>query len=171
MGLYSEATDIAIASGQPADIAGVRDYRSKWGLGLNLEQQIADDIGLFARAGIAQADVEAYDFTDISQSLSGGVSVGGSRWGRPDDTVGAAVALNNLSRQGQQFLNAGGLGILVGDGILPHPGLEKIFETYYSLAAFTYAHISLDYQFVANPAYNRDRGPVSVLGLRLHAQF
>ena len=86
--------------------------------------------------------MEAYDFTDISQSLSGGVSVAGNRWGRSDDTVGAAIALNHLSRQGQQFLNAGGLGILVGDGILPHPGLETIFETYYSLAVFTYAHVT-----------------------------
>ena len=171
LGLYSEATEIAIATGLAANIAAVRDYRSKWGLGLNLEQQLAEDIGLFVRAGIAQADVEAYDFTDISQSLSGGISVSGNKWGRKDDTAGAAIALNNLSRQGQQFLNAGGLGVLVGDGLLPHPGLEQIFETYYSLAAFTYAHITADYQFILNPAYNRDRGPVSVLGLRLHAQF
>jgi high affinity Mn2+ porin len=171
LGLYSEATDIAVATGLPADIAAVRDYRSKWGFGLNLEQQLAEDIGLFARAGITESDVEAYDFTDISQSLSAGLSFGGNRWGRSDDAVGVAFALNNLSRQGQRFLNAGGLGILVGDGILPHPGLETIFETYYSLAAFTYAHVTADYQFIANPAYNTDRGPVSVLGIRLHAQF
>jgi high affinity Mn2+ porin len=103
--------------------------------------------------------------------LSAGLSFGGNRWARPDDTIGVAFALNNLSRQGQLFLNAGGLGILVGDGILPHPGVEEIFETYYSLAAFTYAHITADYQFIANPAYNTDRGPASVLGIRLHAQF
>jgi high affinity Mn2+ porin len=171
LGLYSAATDIAQATGLPANIAATRDYRSKWGVGLNLEQQLAEDVGLFARAGIAQADVEAYDFTDISQSFSAGLSFGGNRWSRPDDTVGLAFALNNISRQGQRFLNAGGLGILVGDGILPHPGLEQIVETYYSLAAFTCAHITADYQFIANPAYNTDRGPVSVLGIRLHAQF
>ena len=171
LGLYSGATDIAMATGLPANIAAVRDYRSKSGFGLNLEQQLAEDIGLFARAGITQVDVEAYDFTDISQSLSAGLSFGGNRWGRSDDTAGVAFALNNLSRQGQRFLNAGGLGILVGDGILPHPGLETIFETYYSLAAFTYAHVTADYQFIANPAFDKDRGPVSVLGLRLHAQF
>jgi high affinity Mn2+ porin len=115
--------------------------------------------------------VETYDFTEISQSLSAGVSVAGGRWDRSDDTAGLAVALNNFSRQGQRFLNAGGLGVLAGDGILPHPGLEQIVETYYSLAAFRYAHVTADYQFVVNPAYNKDRGPVSVLGLRLHAQF
>ncbi len=171
LGLYSAATTDAIAAEQVADIVTTRDYRSKWGLGLNLEQQLAADIGLFARAGVTSADVEAYDFTDISQSLSGGLSIGGNRWQRPDDTVGIAFALNNLSRQGQRFLNAGGLGILVGDGILPQPGLEEIFESYYSLAALPHVHITADYQFIGNPAYNRDRGPVSVLGVRLHAQF
>jgi len=67
-------------------------------------------------------------------------------------------------------LNAGGLGILVGDGQLPHPGLEQIIETYYSLPVGSW-HATLDYQFIANPAYNRDRGPVSVFATRLHAQF
>ena len=61
------------------------------------------------------------------------------------------------------------LGILIGDGRLPHPGLEQIFETYYALAVPAWR--LFDYQFVNNPAYNRDRGPVSVLGLRLHAEF
>ena len=171
LGLYSQATDIALATGQPANIAAVRDYRSKWGFGLNLEQQLAPDIGLFARASMTSPDVEAYEFTDVTQSLSGGLSFDGDLWGRTGDTVGVAFALNHLSGQGQAFLNAGGLGVLVGDGILPHPGLEEIFESYYSLAAFKYAHITADYQFIANPGYNTDRGPVSVLGIRLHAEF
>ena len=116
-------------------------------------------------------DVEAYEFTDVTQSLSGGLSFDGDLWGRAGDTVGVAFALNHFSSQGQAFLNAGGLGVLIGDGILPHPGLEEIFESYYSLAAFKYAHITADYQFIANPGYNTDRGPVSVLGIRLHAEF
>lgn len=145
LGLYSAATEIALATGQPANIAAVRDYRSKWGFGLNLEQQLAQDIGLFARAGITQGDVEAYEFTDISQSLSGGLSFDGNLWARAGDTVGVAFALNNLSRHGQQFLNAGGLGVLVGDGTLPHPGLEEIFESYCSLTVFKHAHITVDY--------------------------
>jgi high affinity Mn2+ porin len=171
LGLYSQATGIALATGQPADIAAVRDYRSKWGFGLNLEQQLAPDIGLFARASMTSPDVEAYEFTDVTQSLSGGLSFDGDLWGRAGDTVGVAFALNHFSSQGQAFLNAGGLGVLVGDGILPHPGMETIFESYYSLAAFKYTHVTADYQFIANPAYNTDRGPVSVLGVRLHAEF
>jgi len=31
--------------------------------------------------------------------------------------------------------------------------------------------MTFDYQFITNPAYNRDRGPVSVIGTRLRAQF
>ena len=71
----------------------------------------------------------------------------------------------------EEFLNLGGLGILVGDGMLPHPGLEQIFETYYSYALTPSTKVSVDYQFVANPAYNTDRGPVSILATRLHTQF
>jgi len=67
--------------------------------------------------------------------------------------------------------NAGGLGIIVGDGQLPHPGPEQILETYYNLGVVPQAHVSLDYQFVKNPAYNRDRGPVSIFAVRFHAQF
>ena len=171
LGQYDTATAIARQTGQPANIAAVRDYRSKWGFGLNLEQGLTDDLGLFARAGWSSGDVESYDFTDISESVAVGLSLAGKRWGRDDDTVGAAVAVNNLSRQGLNFLNAGGTGILVGDGSLPHAGVETIFETYYSLAAFKYAHVTADYQLILNPAYNTQRGPVSAFGLRLHAEF
>ena len=171
LGSYNQATAIALATGTPANIAATRDYRSRYGFGLNLEQALTEDIGLFARVGWSSGDTEAYDFTDISQSASIGLSFSGKRWNRPDDTLGAAFALNNLSRQGQNFLNAGGLGVLVGDGSLPHPGLEQIFEVYYSLAAFKYTHVTADYQFVNNPAYNTQRGPVSAFAVRLHAEF
>ncbi len=79
--------------------------------------------------------------------------------------------INQISKVHQAYLAAGGTGILVGDGQLPHPGPERILETYYSLAARGPLRISLDYQFIDNPAYNRDRGPVSVFGVRLHGQF
>jgi high affinity Mn2+ porin len=100
-----------------------------------------------------------------------GLSVAGTRWGRPDDTVGVAVAVNDASGAAKQFFAAGGLGILVGDGQLVHSGPEYILETYYSVAVFKFAKLSLDYQFVSHPAYNRDRGPVSIFGFRAHAEF
>jgi high affinity Mn2+ porin len=149
----------------------VAGYRSKYGTGLNLEQQINPDLGLFARVSWAQGNVQAYDFTDINASGSIGLSLKGTRWGRSNDTVGAAVAVNSISAAAQAYFFAGGLGILIGDGQLPKAGLEQIFETYYSLAVLEFAKVSFDYQFINNPAYNRQRGPVSVLGLRLHAEF
>jgi high affinity Mn2+ porin len=71
----------------------------------------------------------------------------------------------------EEYLNLGGLGILVGDGKLPHPGAEQILETYYRLSAWSWAQLTLDYQWVKNPAYNTDRGPVSIVAVRVHAQF
>ena len=78
---------------------------------------------------------------------------------------------NDISRHAKNYFAAGGLGILIGDGILPHPGVEKVTEIYYSLPLIKAAHVTFDYQFIDNPAYNTDRGPVSVLGARLHVQF
>jgi high affinity Mn2+ porin len=85
--------------------------------------------------------------------------------------VGVAATINGISAAREQYLNAGGLGILVGDGRLPHPGSERILETYYSLAVFSQALLSVDYQHVTNPGYNPDRGPVSIFAVRIHAQF
>jgi high affinity Mn2+ porin len=171
MGLLDEAVSRAEASGGPVDIASVRHYRGRAGLHLTLEQQIAADLGVFARVGKAAGNVEAYEFTDIDRTVSAGLSLKGSRWARVDDTVGAVAIVNGISAARQRFLNAGGMGILVGDGQLPHAGTEQILETYYSARLACCAYLTLDYQFVKNPAYNRDRGPVSIIAARLHAQF
>src|SRR4029077_17471880 len=122
------------------------------------------------RAGWAKGNGGPFDVTDIDRSAAAGVAVNGKSWGRPDDTVGLAGVVNGISGVHQQFLNAGGLGILVGDGMLPHPGLEQIVEAYYQLPV-SYFKLTLDYQYIVNPAYNADRGPVSVGAARLHAQF
>ena len=171
MGEYAQATALAQATGEPADIAAVRSFHTKFGAALNLQQQVADGIGLFARGSADQGQYEAYDFTDISRSLAVGVSLDGERWKRPGDQVGAAEVINRVSSAAQSFFNAGGLGILIGDGQLPRPGSERIFETYYRFSFTRGVWLSFDYQFIANPAYNRDRGPVSVFGLRFRAQI
>jgi len=170
-GRYEDAIQLAALTGGPADIAAVRQYRSRAGIGAGLEQQLFPDFGMFARAGMGGGGVESDNFTDIDQTVSGGLSVAGKRWGRPDDTFGVAGVVNTISGVHQAFLNAGGLGILVGDGQLPHPGPERILETYYSYALPQSWKITFDYQYIVNPAYNRDRGPVSVFGTRLHWQF
>jgi high affinity Mn2+ porin len=138
---------------------------------LSLEQQLTSDLGVFARAGKAGGNVEPYEFTDVDRTAVAGLSLTGKRWGRAGDTVGLAAIDNGISAAREQYLNAGGLGILVGDGKLPHPGAEQILETYYRLAVVQWAQLTLDYQYVINPAYNTDRGPVSIFAVRVHAQF
>jgi high affinity Mn2+ porin len=170
-GEFQNAINLAQITGQPADINAVRTYTSRPGVSLNLEQQISETVGVFARAGWANGNIEPWDFTDIERTLQGGVSLNGKTWGRPDDTIGIAGVVNGISGVHQAFLNAGGLGILIGDGQLPNPGLEKIFETYYSYALTPATRLTFDYQFIPNPAYNKDRGPVNAFAMRLHTQF
>jgi high affinity Mn2+ porin len=170
MGRYDDAADLALATGRPADTALVRHYRSRPGVYLNLEQEVAEGLGVFARLGWADGTYESYEYTDIDRTAQAGVSLSGARWGRKEDTVAAAIVVNQLSAAGHRYLNAGGLGILVGDGRLPHPGSEDIVEAYYSLALAKDMTLSLDDQLVEHPAYNRDRGPVNVVSLRLHLQ-
>lgn len=171
MGLLSAAVQSADRSGAPVDISQVRRYRSRLGGVLNLEQQLAPDLGLFVRVSKAAGNVEAYEFSDIDRSAEAGLSLKGSAWRRGNDKVGLAVIDDGISAAREQYLNAGGLGILIGDGKLPHPGPEQILETYYSAAIFSHAQFSVDYQWINNPGYNRDRGPVSVFAARIHAQF
>jgi len=171
MGSFDDAVRLARATGQPADITAVRRYQGRDGVGLTLEQEVADGLGVFARAGVGDGNVEPYEFSDIDETFAAGLSMNGKRWGRPKDTFGLAGVVNGISGAHQRFLAAGGTGILVGDGKLPHPGPEAIVETYYDIAVVHKAHLSLDYQFVTNPAYNRDRGPVSIFAARVHDEF
>jgi high affinity Mn2+ porin len=170
-GRYQDAITLAQITGEPADIIAVRRYTSRPGVSMNLEQQISDTVGVFGRAGWADPNVEPWDFTDVDRTVSGGVSINGKNWGRPDDTVGIAGIVNSISGVHQAFLDAGGLGILIGDGQLPNPGLEKIFETYYSYALSPEMRVSFDYQFIANPAYNRDRSPVNTFAGRFRFEL
>jgi len=171
MALLDQAIALAEATGTTPNPVDVRRYRSRLGVSLGLEQPLSPDLGVFARAGKAAGNVETYEFSDIDRSVEVGAAIDGLRWHRPGDTIGVVAIDNGISAEREQYLNAGGLGILVGDGRLPHPGAERIIETYYSFAARSWAHLSLDYQWVKNPAYNTDRGPVSIFAVRLHAQF
>lgn len=172
---YMGNYEAAVALGQETDstpsTALVRRYATRPGGDINLQQQIFADLGFFLRAGINDGSKEAYDFTDINQTLSTGLSLQGTRWGRPNDTVGFAGVINGISAAAQHYFGAGGVGILIGDGALPHYGPEKILETYYSFYIAEWANLSLDYQFVDNPSYNPLRGPVSVFALRAHVEF
>ena len=170
--LFSDAIALTQATGTPADTALVRNnVTNRTGVSLNLEQQITETIGVFARAGWADGTIEPWDFTDVDRTFSGGVSINGKDWGRPDDTIGIGGIVNGIAGVHQTYFNAGGLGILIGDGQLPNPGVEGIVEAYYSYALTASTKVSVDYQFIGNPGYNTDRGPANVFAGRVHTQF
>jgi high affinity Mn2+ porin len=171
MATFADAIALAQATDTVPDVSRVRRFQNRAGVSVNLEQQLSDDVGLFARAGLDDGATEPFEYADIDQTVAAGLSISGKRWGRGDDTVGVAGILNGISREHQRYLALGGLGILVGDGRLPHPGPEEIVEAYYDAAVTKHVWLTLDAQIVGNPAYNRDRGPAPVLGARLHAQF
>lgn len=166
---------LALEAANPAlDInaltASIRTDNLKYGFYVNAEQQIAKDVGIFARASWNDGQNEILSFTDIDRGLSGGLSIKGSYWGRPSDTIGLGGAINGLSGAHRGFLAAGGLGLLIGDGRLNYSN-ERILETYYAFAINKSFTFTADYQLIANPAFNADRGPVSIFSGRLHGEF
>jgi high affinity Mn2+ porin len=167
---YEDAIRFAELNGGVPDVASARRYSSRPGGAMNFEQEVFSDLGVFARASLNDGRKETFEFTEINRSLSGGVSLHGDRWGRHDDVVGVAGVVNALSPQARDYFVAGGLGIVIGDGRLNY-GMEKIAETYYAMKITKQITLSADYQYVTNPAYNRDRGPVSIFGARVHAEF
>ena len=163
MGNYQEAID----GPHPANIDAMQAYRYKYGFGLNVEQEIIKNVGAFARLGWSDGQNESWTFADVDRTASLGLSIKGEFWGRANDTVGLAGIINGISSVHSEFFADGGLGILAGDGNLTY-GWEKIVETYYDFQIWKTLHGALDYQFISDPAYNQARGPVSVLGARLH---
>lgn len=170
MGAYDDAIARAAGAGTAPSLADVRTRHQKIGYGVSLEQALATDVGVFARASWADGKTETYAFAEIDRSLSGGVLLAGARWARPLDTAGVALARNGLSSAHQAYLAAGGLGFFLGDGRLDYRP-EDIAEAFYNLAINQHAHVGFDLQRIANPGYNRDRGPVALAAVRLHADF
>jgi hypothetical protein len=155
----------------PQAILKVRNgERIKYGFGINIEQAITDQLGIFLRAMHADGRTETYAFTEADGSLATGLSLKGGAWGRPDDTFGLAWMRNTLSNDRRDYLTRGGISFFIGDGGLNyHP--ESIVETYYSWKVLAGLWLSADYQRIANPAYNADRGPANIGSLRVHAEF
>jgi high affinity Mn2+ porin len=166
-GEYSTALSLSPVN---PDVAQTRDYRTKYGFGLNMEQAITSDLGFFSRAGWNNGTTETWAFTTIDRTASAGFSLKGNRWSRPEDTIGLAVVVNGLSPEHRAYLAAGGLDFIIGDGALNYAP-EQIIETYYAFHFWRYWTITTDFQGVKNPAYNADRGPVLVMAERVHIQF
>ena len=145
--------------------------RHKYGFGINAEQYLSHDLGVFARTSWNDGHTETWFFTEIDRSISLGASLHGTKWHRADDEMGLAFVANGLSDPHKNYLAAGGYGFIIGDGKLNYSS-EMIAEFYYRFNAYQKKfYISPDYQFIIHPAYNADRGPVNVFGIRAHIEF
>src|ERR1017187_3588537 len=148
----------------------VKGVAFKYGFGLNLEQQLNEQVRVFMRAGWNEGQHESWAYTEVDQTVSLGWDVRGDWWHRLKDKWGVAFVVNGLSRRHRQYLALGGLGFLLGDGNLSY-GPEEIMETYYNFPIMRGLFGAFDLQYINNPGYNRARGPVVVPGLRLHIEL
>lgn len=170
-GTYQEAIDLAKQTGGVPNITSTRRVGTlKYGVGINAEQEVARDIGVFGRLGWNDGKTESFAFTAIDRMASGGVSVGGRRWKRPFDTASSEMTAAGLSAVHAQYLALGGHDFLIGDGALRY-GPETIWESYYNARVLPGFFIAFDLQHVTNPAYNEDRGPVWISSIRLHLEL
>jgi len=170
MGGYAAAVALPVTTPSYPNIALTREVRTNPGVVINAEQAMSSDLGLFSRASWSPGRVEIVGWTDCSASWSLGGVLKGRGWGRADDRVGVGGTVGGLSAVARAYFAAGGLGILIGDGRLNYRA-EEVPEVYYAYALKKWAMLTFDYQFVANPGYNADRGPVSIFGMRVHAAF
>jgi len=169
-GSYGEAIQLAAKTGTKPNINDTLQIgRLKYGVGLSMDQEITQSLGVFGRLGWNDGKTESFVFTAIDRLATEGVSLRGSHWGRPKDTVASELTVSGLSAVHAEFLAQGGLDFLIGDGRLRY-GPETIWETYYSARLHEALTTSLDVQYAVNPAYNRDRGPVWIASLRVHVE-
>jgi high affinity Mn2+ porin len=169
-GSYAEAVAEPLYTPNYPDITLTRQIRTDYGFVVNIEQALTDQLGLFSRASWNAGQTEIIGWTDCNESFSLGAVLKGKGWGRPDDKIGIAGVIDGLSSEARAYFAAGGEGILIGDGQLNYRP-EKILEAYYSYSVNKWSALTFDYQFIADPAYNADRGPVSIYSLRIHAEF
>jgi len=172
MGNYREAID-EFLEGQtttPNIIDTRRQGRHKYGFGLNFEQDLASQFGIFARLGWSDGHNESFAYTEVDRTAEGGLYFKGAAWHRKNDRAGAVFTINGISGDHARYLALGGPGFLLGDGGLSYGG-EKIFETYYTAHVWRGIFASFDLQHINDPGYNEARGPVLVPGLRAHVDF
>lgn len=168
MGNYRQAIADAGPGGIP-NVTLTRSYSTKWGFSISAEQAINPDLGIWGRGGWNNGQTESWAFTEVDDLGSLGISLKGTSWHRANDVFGFAGAIAGLSDAHKDYLAAGGLGFVLGDGRLTYAP-EEVLETYYNCQIADGIFITPDAQFINNPGYNSDRGPVGVIGIRVHLE-
>ena len=163
---YQNGTDTSLDA-----IYGKNYGSKKYGIGLNFNQSLSKRLNSFFRVGWNDGKTATWAFAEIDNSASLGLRYYGIGRGRMTDNIGLAFVSNGISSDHRDFLNIGGYGFMIGDGKLPAYKRENILEVFYEVKLFESLFVTLDYQYVSNPAYNHDRGPVSLFAARVHIAF
>jgi high affinity Mn2+ porin len=171
-GKFGNYLDAIAQNPKTPSVDSTQQYgRHKYGFGINFDQYISNNFGVFAKASWNDGHTQTWFFTEIDRSVTFGGTLNGRMWGRPDDEMGLGFIIDGLSSEHREYLADGGYGFIIGDGALNY-GLEQIVEWYYKFNAYQKKlFLSPDYQFILNPAYNKDRGPVNVFSIRAHIEF
>jgi high affinity Mn2+ porin len=171
MGIYRDQVIQAAAANTTPDITNhAWNITRKYGFGINVEQNLTRYLTAFARFGWDNGKTESFAYTEVDQTFAEGVGANGAWWHRKQDRAGVAFISNAIKKDHQNYLAAGGLGFLLGDGHLTY-GRENIFESYYTVHVWRGIYLAPGVQHINNPGYNRDRGPVTVPTLRAHVEF
>jgi high affinity Mn2+ porin len=171
MGIYRDQVIKAAKEHVTPDItAHPWHIMRKYGFGINVEQNLTHYLTAFARFGWDNSKTESFAYTEVDQTFAEGVGANGAWWHRKQDRAGMAFVSNAIKKDHQNYLAAGGLGFLLGDGKLNY-GRENILESYYTVHAWRGIYLAPDLQYIVDPGYNRDRGPVIVPSFRAHIEF
>ncbi len=171
MGIYRDQIIKASGAGTTPDITDHPWHITrKYGFGVNLQQNFTQYLAAFARFGWNDGRTESFAYTEVEQAFAEGIGANGAWWHRKQDRAGIALASNAIKKDHQNYLAAGGLGFLLGDGHLNY-GRENILESYYTVHVWRGIYLAPGVQHINNPGYNRDRGPVVVPSFRAHVEF
>ena len=175
---FQDATNYVVANNAQGTqaINNVRNnYQYKTGIGVNGEQALTKDLGIYGRAFTSDGHTETMSFTEADNSLSIGMGLNGTSWSRPKDTIGVSMMQNGLSSYRKNYLQSGGVSYFIGDYAGPGQTIsyrpERIGEVYYNATVIKNVLAGLNFQHINNPAYNAARGPVNILSFRIHAEF
>jgi high affinity Mn2+ porin len=172
MGIYRDAVAQFVQGQVPApDITNHPWHITrKYGFGANLEENLMPNVTAFARWGWNNGKTESFAYTEIDSTIEEGVGVNGAQWRRQHDRAGQVFVSNGIKKDHQTYLGNGGYGFLIGDGKLNY-GRENILETYYTAHVWRGIYLAPGAQYIVNPGYNRDRGPVIIGSCRAHVEF